>query len=436
MKGIIVDLENLQVPMGEGGCLEETVADLAKAHPTLHRDFVANARGFPLGWYWLDLEVDLRPIVAQASVLREKFDTMVVLGIGGSALGASALHQTFAAHKPGRGKRVVVLDNVDPTTVAGEVESLDLKRTCFNVISKSGGTTETISQFLVFRDALRKAVRAWKEHFVITTDPDKSFLLRLANEEGLVHLPVPASVGGRFSVLSAVGLLPAAFDGIDAAALVDGALLFRNANASDSPETNVALRTALSIHALTVAGQKRIVVLMPYSDRLRLWADWFAQIWAESLGKRLDLEGRQVFAGTTALKCLGVTDQHSQLQLFAEGPRDKVIFFVGVDEHEAAVPIPMEPAFSADFGYLEGRSMRDLINAEREGTQRSLSEAGVPTALIRLSRIDERSVGEFIMFWELVVGYMGVLTNVNTFDQPGVEASKAATKKILEEMKR
>lgn len=436
MRGISVDLSTLGVGIAADKSFEEMVAELAKTRPTIHSDLTANARGFPIGWYWLDLEVDVMPIVATATMLREKFDTLVVLGIGGSALGTSALYRTFSADKCRKGGRIVVLDNVDPATIAEQLATLDLKRTCVNVISKSGGTAETISQFLVFRDALKKGVANWREHIVVATDPKKSFLLALARQEGLTCLPVPSSIGGRFSVLSAVGLLPAAFAGIDAAALVDGALVFRNANADDSPEANIPLQTALSIHALTTVGGKRIVALMPYSDRLKLWADWFAQLWAESLGKRRDLDGRDVFAGTTALKCLGVTDQHSQLQLFVEGPRDKIVVFVGVDVHETDIPIPMEPAFSSDFGYLDGRTMGDLINAEREGTQQSLREVGVSTALIRFDRITERAVGEFVMFWELVVAYVGALMNINAFDQPGVEASKVSTRRILEGMER
>lgn len=376
-------------------------------------------------------------VAALAAKIRGRCDNFVVVGIGGSALGNVALHSALnhpeynhLARPPRRGPRLFVPDNVDPDRIAGLLETINLDDTVFNVITKSGGTAETMSEFLVFRDALIGKLGPEKhvEHIVITTDPHQGELREIVKHFGYASLPIPPDVGGRFSVLSAVGLLSAAVTGIDIHKLLHGAAeMDALCQKSKKLWENPALTGAALHYLMDKAKGKNIHVMMPYSHALRDVADWFRQLWAESLGKRADRAGKTVHTGQTPEKALGVTDQHSVMQLYIEGPFDKVVTFLTVDEFRATVPIPSAlPQFEA-VRYLGGHTLNELMNAEQRATELALTQNGKPNCAIRLKRVDEQTVGALLYLLEMQTAYAGELYNINAFDQPGVELGKDFT---------
>ncbi len=365
-------------------------------------------------------------------------DALVVLGIGGSALGNSALLAALApvyqewAPQPGR-PRVFVLDSIDPDWLGAFLEAVPIQRCHFNVISKSGGTIETAAEFLLFYDAVRRAVgsdSAARAHFTITTDPERGHFRRLSRELGFTTLEVPPGVGGRFSVLSPVGLFTAEMAGLDSEGLLAGAARvdqrLRECVAEDDP----ALAYALA-HVLHMERGRTIHVHFPYGHRLRSLADWYKQLWAESLGKRWNRAGAEVHVGPTPVKAVGPTDQHSQVQLYTEGPDDKVYTMVALGEPGRDLELPAAFLESPAFSHLEGRSLAELMNAEREGTEVALREAGRPLCRIELCKLDAFHVGQYFAFLEIATAYAGALLEIDPFDQPGVEAGKEAALALM-----
>jgi glucose-6-phosphate isomerase len=297
-----------------------------------------------------------------------------------------------------------------------------------NVISKSGGTAETMAQYLVVRQWLEDALGgAAARHLVFTTDPARGALRELAVREGIATLEVPPDVGGRFSVLSPVGLLPAALVGIDVAGLLAGARQAIESAEADQLGRNPAALYAALHWAADADLQARINVLMPYTDRLREFAEWYRQLWAESLGKRVDRGGQAVHRGPTPVGAVGATDQHSQVQLFMEGPYDKAITFVVVDELGVDLTIPARADLPADLAYLPGHTLGELLRAEYEATSAALAQMGRMSCTLRLPALSPASLGEAIMFLQLATGYAGVWYGVDPFDQPGVELGKKLT---------
>jgi glucose-6-phosphate isomerase len=320
--------------------------------------------------------------------------------------------------------------------MAAALARIDPRRVLVNVISKSGGTAETMAQYLVVRAWLEAALgAAASRHLVFTTDPARGALRELAARDGIATLDVPPAVGGRFSVLSPVGLLPAALSGIDITALLAGARqALERAGSGDLLRNPAALYAALLWAADTDQGA-HIHVLMPYTDRLRELAEWFRQLWAESLGKRVDREGRVVNVGPTPLAAVGATDQHSQVQLFMEGPFDKVITFIRLERFAEDVPIPGldaaapgEPGgLPADLAYLPGHTLGELLDAEYQATSAALAEMGRMSCTVTLPELTPGTLGELIMFLQLATGYAGVWYGIDPFDQPGVELGKRLT---------
>lgn len=365
-----------------------------------------------------------------AEALRERFDTLVVLGIGGSALGTrAALGAVPEARRKSGAGRVEVLDNVDPSTIGALFDSLDLERTAFNVISKSGQTPETMSQFLVARERLIAAfgAEAWAHHVLCTTDPEGGVLHGIAKAEGMSMLPVPPGVGGRFSVLSAVGLMPMAFAGLDIEAMAAGARAMDARVRTTEPLTNPAALHAMVLFLAMTTKNAAMHVLMPYSDRLFLLAEWYAQLWAESLGKRNDLEGALVETGQTPVRALGATDQHSQVQLYIEGPHDKVITFLRVQDHGRDLPIPRAYDSHEALACLAGHGLGDLLNMEQRATETALNEAGRLTTTITVPAVDEAAIGGLFHLFEVQTLVAGALLGIDPLDQPGVEAGKRLT---------
>ncbi len=372
---------------------------------------------------------------ALAGELASRFENLLVLGIGGSSLGGRAVvgalcdpfHNLLPAAARG-GMRVFFPDNSDPATFAALLAALDLERTCFATVTKSGGTAETMSQHMVLRQRMvaRFGEEGYRARCVLVTDPQKGVLRQIAVDEKLRALPLPASIGGRFSVLSAVGLLPAAAAGADVTALLAGAARTEARCRGGEVLENPALLYAAVLHLMDVRRGRRLHVLMPYADALRDLGDWFVQLWAESLGKNPG-------AGPTPIRAVGATDQHSSLQLMMEGPHDKLVTLVRVAAPRADVPIPLPEGYRghADLAYLGGHTMGELIEAERRATAAALRRNGRPTVSLELPRLDAGALGELLMLLELAAAYAGGLYGVNAFDQPGVEAGKKYAQGLL-----
>lgn len=364
-------------------------------------------------------------------------ENLVVLGIGGSALGNIAL-QTALSHPyynllPAtrrRAPRLFVMDNVDPVQFAGLLDLIGpaLRRTCFNVISKSGETAETAAQFLIIRDLLaaRLGERRYARRLIVTTDPAAGTMRELVDREGYDALPVPEGVGGRFSVLSAVGLFSAAMCGVNIRLLLAGAADMGRRVGEARVRKNPAAMLALILCHFYAAG-KRLHVMMPYSYQLRDFADWYRQLWAESLGKAADLAGRPVGIGPTPIRALGATDQHSQVQLYREGPNDKVFMFLEVERFDREVKIPRCAGVGEAMGYLGGSSLGRLLNAEKRATEYALVVSQRPCLTIRFPRVSPHAVGQFIMLWEAATSVAGLLLGVNAYDQPAVQLGKECT---------
>jgi len=398
------------------------------------------------GWTrWRGLPFDpmrgehLGAIESIVSGLRGRFDNMVVLGIGGSALGNIALQSALnpstwnlQRNESRHGPRLFVLDNIDPAHVAQTIRFIEanggFERTLVNVVSKSGETAETAAQFMVLREALIRAVGKDRhhEHIVAITDPVKGTMRSICDEAGYATLPVPDGVGGRFSVLSPVGLFSAAMCGIDIAGLLDGAEAMDSRCSELALDENPAAMLATIFVRLGQENGKTNHVMMPYANGLYLMADWFRQIWAESLGKRVNDAGEEVFAGFTPIKALGATDQHSQIQLYREGPNDKVIALLAVEDFGDDVAIPSGLGVEA-LSYLEGSTLGALLDAERRATAYALTESQRPNLTITFPRVDAHHIGEFVQLWQMATAFAGLMLGIDAYDQPAVELGKQAT---------
>jgi glucose-6-phosphate isomerase len=416
----------------------------AKAQQELESRRAAGELGF------LELPND-RALLAQttqfAARARGRYDDVVVLGIGGSALGPIALRTALrkpqwnllGSQERDGWPRLHVLDNLDPLTISGLLDRVvKLERTLFIVTSKSGGTAETMAQYLVVRDRVEKAGLALRDHIVFVTDPAKGALRPIANSEGIPALDIPANVGGRFSVLTPVGALPAALIGIDVAALLAGAgeiaAACTNPTLAKNPAGTFAM---LQFLADTKAG-KHVHVMMPYSDALRDMAAWFVQLWAESLGKVK--RGSKKHVGPTPLAALGATDQHSQVQLFMEGTPDKTITLISVprgshpERSEGSardITIPKLHSDVPDLAYLGGHTLGEVLDVERRATAGALARRGRPNMTIELDEVSPKTIGALMMLLEAATIYAGSLYDVNPLDQPGVELGKQFTYAIM-----
>lgn len=437
------DLRNLssdRIGPAQGLELDAEIAALA---PHLDRDADAlrARRDDPAAMLgWIDLptgqEEDVAELLAFAEEARDRFDDLVVLGIGGSSLGAAAVvsalqHPARALQGPdGDGLRIHFVDNVDADVIHGLLEVLDPSRTLVNVISKSGTTAETMAGYLAFEAWLRDALGdRFAAHVAVTTDPESGILRPLAERDGLRAFAVPPSVGGRFSVLSAVGLLPIALAGADVRGLLAGAA--RADEAAARPFAESMPKQGAFAQLLAARRGARINVLMPYSTRLRRVSDWYVQLWAESLGKAVDRRGSRVHAGTTPLPAVGTTDQHSQVQLFNEGPFDKVVAFVrvGASDHDLEIPPPRDGLEA--LAYLGGRRFHELMNAEQAATAHALAAHRRPSYTLRMPRLDAEHLGELLqgLMWQTAL--VGERLGIDAYDQPGVELGKVYTYALM-----
>lgn len=349
--------------------------------------------------------------------------TVAVLGIGGSSLGGQALTALRRKSVPW----VEFHDNPDPFSWDAALKRFDLKKTHFIAISKSGGTAETLMQVLTAVEALTKAgVKSLKKHFTIITEPKKSALADFADGIGAPRLDHPEGVGGRYSVLTVVGVLPAILMGIDVKKLRAGAqaILDATLSANSAADAPAAQGAALH-HALAMEGKLATTILWPYADKLQVFGGWWRQLWAESLGK----DGK----GATPVSVLGPVDQHSQLQLFRDGPGNALFTLVSIDTKGKGATAPKARAKQLGLDYLAGKRLGDLVAAESRATAQTLSKNGRPVRLIHMSKVDEFEMGALMMHFMLETILMGRLMGVDPFNQPGVEEGKVLARQYLKE---
>jgi len=397
------------------------------------------------GWKrWMNLGYDTqlrKELEAYATSVAGQFDDMVVLGIGGSSLGGYALlrallhpywNQLSDEKRQGR-PRYHFVENVDGDQIAGLLDVLNPERTLFVVISKSGTTAETMCAFMIAKAWLENALKADEvaRHIVAVTDAKAGILRPIAMQEGYQTFEVPDDVGGRFSVFSAVGLLPAVLCGVSLVDIQKGIQDLDTVLQESSLEKNPAAQGALIQYLLYQRG-KINSVFMPYSYRLSSVSDWFVQLWAESLGKKHDLGGRVVHVGPTPIRAVGVTDQHSQVQLFNEGPHDKVFTFIEVGQFDRDIEIPANQFSDVpDLNYLNGKPIGRLMNAEFESTRACLTGNRRPNMTITLPRVDAYHFAQLLYLLEVQTAIAGALFQIDPFDQPGVELAKKYTYALM-----
>lgn len=429
------DFENMMAERvgAKDGLTSKDLAELDALAPGAHKKF-KDWRGTKDAIFY-DVIFDahlLDGIDRKAEEVASTFENVVVLGIGGSALGARAATQALlppfwnlmGRKDRGNFPRLFICDNIDPETFEGLLKIARPQETCFIVVSKSGKTTETAAQFFIVLQKLQQELSdSWKKHIVIITDPEAGELRPFVKEHNLDSFAIPPKLGGRFSVLSPVGMFPAACVGIDIKAMLSGAQDMAKRASGKTISENVAYQIGGYNYLLDTRKNKAISAMMPYSDALSLMADWYIQLWAESLGKA----GK----GQTPLKALGPTDQHSQVQLFMEGPNNKVFTFVGTDEFRSRPDSTRISECIGSFDYLVGHNLGNILNAERHATTEALTKMSRPNMTITFPKIDARHIGEFFMTYEIATAFAGALYNVNPFDQPGVELGKTLTKERL-----
>lgn len=394
-----------------------------------------------MGWTRLHDEQDevVEDIIKTADEVRKNFKSFVVLGIGGSALGPIALfqalchlhHNEVSLSRRKGAPKFYVEDNIDPERMAALLQTVDLKSTCFNVITKSGSTSETMTQYLIIKNMLDKALgEDAKSHIITTTSKNSGNLIKISDKEGYKTFYIPDGVGGRFSELCPVGLFPAAVLGIDIKKLLIGAKYMYELCTQSENDKNMALMAA-KLQYIAINKGKNITVMMPYADSLKYIADWYAQLWGESLGKNKLMDGSDCNVGQTPVKALGVTDQHSQIQLYTEGPFDKVITFLAVGKFRKKVVISDGCEEFPNVNFLCGHTMNELLDAERQATQYAVTKAGKLNHTIYLPQVNEFTLGQLLMFFELKTAYCGFMLNIDPFNQPGVEEGKNATYALL-----
>ena len=374
------------------------------------------------GHGWMALPDCSTEEVDETAAWLRGYDSVIQVGIGGSALGNLMLNQALldgfyneTEAKP----KFYLADNPDPDKTLSIWERVKDGKVALVGVSKSGSTAETMTQFLWFRDEMLKKGQSDKDILVIT-DPEKGIFRAFAKESDCRVMELPASVGGRYSVLCPAGLVTASALGIDAAALLRGAAAMRGFIAKETDfMKNPAMRLA-ALHLLHAKESRPMSVLMPYSSKMAYFAEWYAQLWAESLGK----EGQ----GTTPVRALGSIDQHSQVQLYTEGPDDKFFTLISLKDHgpEAIVPNINNDAL-APLSYLDGQGIGAMLNLEAKSTAAAIVKSGHPLMWIELETLDEETVGELVFFYEYLTALTGRMMGINPFDQPGVEQGKKYT---------
>lgn len=421
---IEIDFSNLEEIAKEHGLSREEILEHQSKIPEYLEKIKARKQGF---YDILDELEIIKEIKKFAEEKRDKYKNFVVFGIGGSSLGMIALQQSLshAFHCP----NLHVIDNIDPILIKEMEDHIEYENTLFIIITKSGGTAETLAEYFYVRQKCNEKDLDPKEHFVFVTDPEKGLLREIAEEEKIPSFPVPQNVGGRFSVLTAVGLLPAALIEIEIEKLIEGAKSQRELFFSET--NNPAFQLATIQYLLSKKG-KSISVLMPYSHKLIRFSDWYRQLLAESIGKKHDNDGNVIHSGLTPVNALGVTDQHSQAQLYNEGPNDKLIIFIEVKDFSADRDIPKLKPEHHSVDFLNNVSFKQLMHTEKKGTEQSLTKNDRPNITLTIDKVSPETLGALFFLFEASIAFLGEFYNINAFDQPGVELSKTLTKELLE----
>ena len=405
--------------IGPNGMNEKTIEGLSLKAAEIHREIIGRKRP---ELEFMDLpDGDTTDIRKLGGEVRQESENFLLLGIGGSALGPRAILEALSPyHNLRKTPRVFIYDNVDPLTLRHILSVVDLTKTTVNVISKSGSTAETAASFMILWDKMKKAVGAdAAKMFIATTDPASGNLRKIASDFGMRTLPIGKGIGGRYSVLSPVGLLLAEVIGVDSRELLKGAADMRLRCAADELWKNPAYMLGSLLYLMNADGKRNVNVLIPYADGLKFLSEWFCQLWSESLGK----EGK----GMTPYPSVGTTDQHSQLQLWMEGPEDKVVTFIRIDEYGADYTIPGVFEEVEGTNYLSGRRLSELIKAEEESSELALAKRGHPNMTIQIPSIDAYHLGGLFQFFEIATAFTGLLLGINPFNQPGVEEGKNFT---------
>ncbi len=417
------------------GLSMETIKTLSGRGLSALKELRERAGKEELGFYNLPNQDALcNEIESYAETVRKRFDYFVHIGIGGSALGSIALQTSLrdsqynSGHKP----KIYFPDNIDPDWLHELAAQIDVSKTLFHVVSKSGATAETAATMLYFMDFLTNELDDdFYKNLVFTTDPAAGLLNQIAREYPIKCFRIPPGVGGRFSVLTPVGLVPAAIAGIDIKKLLSGAAEMAAVCDNENMLKNPAFMFA-AIHYLYMQKNKNISVMMPYSNKLKDMADWYKQLWAESLGKRFDLNKEKIECGQTPANALGATDQHSQIQLYVEGPNDKVITFLEVEQFKHDAELKNHFTYIPEFDYLQGKTLGQLLNAEKAATELALTNNARPNLTLKMKDVSEENIGAFFFLLEAATAFAGALLNIDAFNQPGVEEGKVATYALMD----
>ncbi len=433
-----IDVRNMfRENVGAEGLDHDDLLLLAPHLRRAHDELVAKSvGGLDAEFACLNLATEMAealPQIKAAAAELKCYQDILLIGIGGSNLGSKAIRHALKPEEdsaPGArtsaAPRLHFIENIDSYHMERLFRHLSPKSTALLCISKSGGTIETVVQFLILRDWLTRALgvnEARRRQWLIT-DPDHGWLRDLARAEGLASLPVPPQVGGRYSVLSAVGLVPLAALDVNVDALLRGAADFSTRCVSPAPEENPALLLAALYYLLDKRKDKRISVMMPYVNRLRLFADWYCQLWAESLGKWEGTGPGRSAAGSLPVRAMGAVDQHSQLQMYLESRHDKMFTFINLEHWDHDLAIPLDAGTRRVFPYLEGRSLSDVIHAEFRATRQVITDAGHPNMTLQMPVLDAYTLGQLIDLYQRTTVYAGLLYGINPMDQPSVEIGK------------
>ncbi|HOV34012.1 MAG TPA: glucose-6-phosphate isomerase [Candidatus Hydrogenedens sp.] len=434
------------------GFIDEELESLNRQIKEYHNEIIQERKVKKYGFFELYKDKGTIEKIknAAAEFLNHGIENLVILGIGGSALGTTALntalngpyYNLLSREQRNGFPRLFVMDNIDPTTFKRVMGLCPPEKTLYNAISKSGETAETICQLLIVLKELENyfSPEKIKEHLVITTSPKgentpKSLLHPIAEKYSTVQFEIPINVGGRFSVFSPVSLFPASLLGFDIEALSEGCAEMDTECSNSSIENNPAYQFAGVHYFLDKNKGKKISVMMPYSDRLKDIAGWYCQLWAESLGKKDDIDGNKIFNGQTPVKALGATDQHSQIQLYREGPNDKIINMILVKNLGEVLTVPEILDEIPELEYIRGQSMNDLLYAEFQGTKDALTLSQRPVVLIQMEKVSEYTVAQLLYMLEVATAMAGKLYRVNAFNQPGVEEGKRIARRLMLEKK-
>lgn len=375
-----------------------------------------------------------------AAMVENRFDNIIILGLGGSSLATKAVceallpsyYNYLTKEQRNNFPRIFFADNIDPDKMNSLLNIIDLKKTLVTVVTKSGSTAEVMAQFMVFKDLMEKeSGEDYRKNIVAVTDKNIGILKQLADQEGYKTFYIPDDVSGRFSAFSAAGLLPFALVGLDIEEITQGIKDMDLSLKNTDINFNIAAQNALIHYLADVKKGKKISVMMPYSDRLNYIADWYCQLWAESLGKEKDKDDNIVHTGQTPVKAVGVTDQHSQLQLYNEGPNDKIINFLRVKNFDTTLDIPNIFEYTG-ISYLGGKTINKLMNAEADATAASLTDHYRPNVTVTIPEITPYYIGQLLYMFEVQTAIAGALYNIDAFNQPGVEQSMNYTYALMD----